>query len=418
MLTLEGAAQTAHFDTAAGRYHAGVYDRKRLELLKKLNVALSSLFMTQLKNLHKSILREYRKAIQDGLKGEGYDFAAVVKSTRAKAEEDFVKGAREVVLADSGWSYDESLAQLQEDVVTIADMLRVEETKKMVAVIERNIKRQTAETVELSLGKPSPDMWDKVLSSFKGALAKGESSYLSKASSFNCTDDENETALAALRKKSWLALRAKIDEQTADAVLLVRLKLAFEDRFRYDADGVPRVWKPEDDIDVVFRHAREHTLSLVPLYSKIKPLEPANEFELPSSLDPNDLESPEFDFLSSLTVLSDTKADEIASRFRREADAYYLEAKRSMISSISQVPYWMYGVLAVLGWNEFIAVLSSPVYFTMLLIGITGAYILYQLNLMGAFLQIVQTVGREVVRTGNEQLHRTSLSGLVAADSC
>jgi hypothetical protein len=42
-----------------------------------------------------------------------------------------------------------------------------------------------------------------------------------------------------------------------DATLLVKLKLAFEDKFRYDAAGVPKVWKPEDDIDGAFRTARE-----------------------------------------------------------------------------------------------------------------------------------------------------------------
>jgi hypothetical protein len=40
------------------------------------------------------------------------------------------------LLAETGWSYEESLGQLKEDVVAIADLLRVEETRKMVLVIE------------------------------------------------------------------------------------------------------------------------------------------------------------------------------------------------------------------------------------------------------------------------------------------
>ena len=65
----------------------------------------------------------------------------------------------------------------------------------------------------------------------------------------NCTNEENRVSLAALRKRAWIAFRAKIDEQTADPVILGKLRTHFEERFRYDEAGVPRVWKPDDDID-------------------------------------------------------------------------------------------------------------------------------------------------------------------------
>lgn len=75
---------------------------------------------------------------------------------------------------------------------------------------------------------------------------------------FNCTTEENDEALTLLRKRSWLAVRTKIDEQTAESVMLVKLKLIFEDRFRYDDEGIPRVWKPDDDIDAIFKKAKDH----------------------------------------------------------------------------------------------------------------------------------------------------------------
>lgn len=74
---------------------------------------------------------------------------------------------------------------------------------------------------------------------------------------FNCTDQENAASLKALRRRSWLALRAKIDEQTSDANILTKLRGNFEERFRYDDNGVPRVRKPEDDIDTAYRKARD-----------------------------------------------------------------------------------------------------------------------------------------------------------------
>lgn len=80
---------------------------------------------------------------------------------------------------------------------------------------------------------------------------------------FNCTEEENETALGSLRTRTWLALRAKIDELTADTAILGKLRTHFEERFRYDEQGVPQVWKPDDDIEGAFRKAKDQVCSLL-----------------------------------------------------------------------------------------------------------------------------------------------------------
>ncbi|GAA5886919.1 hypothetical protein JCM5296_005191 [Sporobolomyces johnsonii] len=402
------AALTA-YDTAASRYHATVYARQRVELLSKLHATLHPLFLSHLKNLHKLVLRTFRQSIEQALRTEGYDFARVVQGAREEAERTFDKEARQVELEESGWSASEQRGLLEEDMDSVAELLRKEETRKMVAVIERNIKRQVTDVVELSLTKPSPDMWDKVLSAFKATLAKSEEAYLQKATSFNCSSSENDSALTLLRRRAWLALRGKIDEHTTEQALLVKLKGVFEEKFRYDNEGVPRVWKPEDDIDVIFKNARDGVLELVPLYASIKPVDPSNEFTLPPS---SPVDAPtsaadldDFDFPTSLLILTPSQQSALSTRFRRESDAYYLEAKRSMVASRAQIPYWIYGVLAVLGWNEFVAVIRSPVYFTMLLLLGAAAYVTWSLNMTGPVLAVARGVTNEVIRTVNEQLH-------------
>jgi hypothetical protein len=202
-------------------------------------------------------------------------------------------------------------------------------------------------------------------------------------------------ALAALRRRAWRALRAKLDEQTADSFLAAKLRSVFEDRFRYDEAGTPRVWSPTDDIDGLYRAARDEvsnvgtrgvaaavliffvcqTLALVPLYARI---EPTNASLLPSIPSHAALvergEEEEFDFDASLLLFGEARKADVAARLRKEADAYYVEAKRSTVSSIAQVPVWMYAVLAALGWNEAMAVLRSPLYFAFVLILLASAY--------------------------------------------
>ncbi|KAJ8516604.1 hypothetical protein ONZ45_g6107 [Pleurotus djamor] len=413
----------SRYDRDASRYHQGVYKRKRADLIASLDSVLSPLFLGQLKNLHKSCLVTFKKEMLGGVNGEGYNFAEVVKSAQAKCESEFVSGAKEAVVEEESgaWNWQEEFELLKEEMQSVANQCRKDETKKMVNVIERAFKKQISEPVELQLNKPVSNMWDNILKVFKENLQKSEASYLAKAQSFNCTDEENATSLATIRQRAWTSLKDKIDEQTADTVILGKLRTYFEERFRYDEHGVPRVWRPDDDIDGVFKKAKDQTLSLIPLYSKVAPLDCANAYILPASPPTETSSEEDFDFEASLTVFTESKALDLTSKFRRDADAYYVEAKRSTVSSIAQIPVWMYGILVLLGWNEAMMVLFNPLYFTMLLIGLVSAYLIFQLGLAGPLYQVLRTISAEVQRQAaiklREQFAQPVLEAPVQATS-
>ncbi|KAF8520478.1 RHD3/Sey1 [Hysterangium stoloniferum] len=399
----------AQYDRDASRYHKGVYRRKRTDLLAQLNSVLSPLFLGQLKNLHKDVLATFKQDLINKLRGEGYSFGDVVSKARQRLTQRFQEGAEEARKvkeddeSDEEWNWHEEEELLNIEVAAIASQMRLDETKKMVNQIERNFKKAISDPVELHLNQATSDMWDRILTVFRSTLDKAESSYLSKAQSFDCTDEENTMALSTLRRRAWQALRAKVDEQTADAILIGKLRAHFEERFRYDETGIPRVWKPDDDIDGGFRRARDETLELVPLYASIAPRDTSLTFTLPSE-PTSSAPDEEFDFDSSLQILAPTKAVEITTRFRRDADAFYVEAKRSMVSSVAQIPLWMYGVLVVLGWNEAMTVLFNPLYFVVLIGALGAAWIIVQLNLVGPLLQVSRTVGNEIQRQATTRL--------------
>jgi hypothetical protein len=53
--------------------------------------------------------------------------------------------------------------------------------------------------------------------------------------------------------------------------------------------------------------------------------------------------------------LSEAKRQDLVVRFKKTADGVYVEAKRSAIGGITQVPLYFYGLLLALGWNEIVA---------------------------------------------------------------
>ncbi|CAH7668864.1 RHD3/Sey1 [Phakopsora pachyrhizi] len=407
----------ASFDLAASRYNQGVYQRKRLDFLNKMNATLSPIVTVQLKNLSKVILKNFQeeliKQLKNEARGSARDFGELVNDIKTESEEEFQTAAKLLLLEDTDWNYDEELAQLREDMASISLRSKIEEMKKLINAIQRNAKREVEEVAELALGQHSEEMWDVVLDGFCRTIERSTRQYLSKSIGFSCTDEENAKTIDLITKKSWISLRNKIDEQTVDVSLLVKLKLAFEEKFRYDADGVPRVWKPEDDIDTTFKNAKDATLSLLSFYSTIKPKDSSLESCIPSELlESDDPDILDYNFSDSRTILTASKQSELSNRLKKEFDAYYLEAKRSLVSSISQIPYWMYLVIGVLGWNEFVAVLRSPVYFMTLIILGFATWMTFKMNLQGPVLTIGTGMINETKRVAQQKLKEYLVVGL------
>lgn len=115
-----------------------MYKRKRADLVGAADSTLSPLFLGQLKNLHKACLSAFKRDVLDGMRGEEYNFADVVGAARKGAEGAFVAGATEAVVeeGDTQWAWEDELGLLREEVQSVADQCRRDETKKMINAIE------------------------------------------------------------------------------------------------------------------------------------------------------------------------------------------------------------------------------------------------------------------------------------------
>lgn len=153
---------------------------------------------------------------------------------------------------------------------------------------------------------------------------------------------------------------------------MLKLRENFEDKFRYDEEGVPRIWRPSDDIEGLYTKARESTLELIPLLSRFKLLSTSSPPPLDAWIGtpPQNITAADEEDLNpiggvdedegktleeEMTILGDVKRQDLATRFKKTADGVYVEAKRSAIGGVAQVPLYFYGLLLALGWNEIVA---------------------------------------------------------------
>jgi protein SEY1 len=384
------------FEISAGRYHKGVYTRKRTELETKIDQRLKTLYQGQLSAAHKSGVATFSEKVSGAVKagqksGGSYEFAEIVEGEKKKTLEYFKKEAQSLAIQGVPWTNFKSQYMLYEkELDEVSAKLRKEEMRRLATRVERWVKSRLGEAVGLEFNKlgsgrggsgapesgekppTEKDLWDRIWNVFLSIVKESEDRFTDRAKSFEASQEEVDIGLWRLRRKSWVALRGKIDDEVMEGNILLKLRENFEDKFRYDEAGVPRIWRPSDDIEGIYTKARESTLTLIPLLSR---------FRLSTTLSPPDL--PEFighqpagaevedeDDLTPIggvdeedgksleeetTVLSESKRQDLVVRFKKTADGVYVEAKRSAIGGITQVPLYFYGLLLALGWNEIVA---------------------------------------------------------------
>ena len=396
VMSVARKALLASFEVEASRYHKGVFKRKQVELETKADGRLKTLFQGQMSAAHKSGISEFSEAVTTAVKAGqkksgSYDFYKIVQSEKQKAVKKFEMEARGSLVEGTPWSdYKSQLNLYQKELDEVSGRLRKEEMRRLATRSERWVRSKLDESVGLEFNKlgsgrggsgapaegtkadTEQDLWDRIWNAFTDTVSHAESRFSDRAQSFDASPDEVEVGLWRLRRKSWGALRDKINEEMMEGNLLLKLRENFEDKFRYDEEGVPRIWRPTDDIEGAYTRARESTLELIPLLSRFKlsrtssppPLD-AWIGEAPSDVtaaDEEDLqpiggvdEDEGKTLAEEMTILSDGKAQDLSTRFKKTADGVYVEAKRSAIGGMTQIPLYFYGLLLALGWNEIVA---------------------------------------------------------------
>ena len=383
------------FETEASRYHKGVYVRKKGELESKIDVRLKVLFQGQLSAAHKSGVKDFSDAVSAAVKagqkkGGSYDFAEIVDREKKIALSKYDKEARGVLVEGAPWSkYKQEMSLYQKDLDEVSGGLRRDEMRRLATRVERWVRSRLGESVGLEFnalgsgrgGSGAPEagergnekeIWDRIWSVFIKTVGEAERRFTDRAKSFDASSGEVDVGLWRLRRKSWGVLRAKIEEEMMEGNLLLKLRENFEDKFRYDEAGVPRIWRPTDDIEGIYTKARESTLTLIPLLSRFQSADtstppqldvwignappeetPADEEDLApiGGVDEEEGKSLEEEMLT----LTDAKRQDVTTRFKKTADGVYVEAKRSAIGGMTQVPLYFYGLLLALGWNEIVA---------------------------------------------------------------
>ncbi|ORX57143.1 root hair defective 3 GTP-binding protein [Piromyces finnis] len=371
------------FSVEGCRYRQDIYEKKKSDFLEQMNNTLYSYYTAQITNAQKAIVINFKEKFDDKVIDDNNDFKNTFDGLYENSLNEFQAVVDEITLPQTNWNSNEFIKKVKEELNTIGNNIRRKKVNEIRFTIDKSLRKEVVLCVRSALNENiSENLWEDLFDKYGVIVEQNENKFINKATVYSCEENELKHISKELKKASWDAFYDTIFDETKDTLMIIRLKEKFESIFRYDSNGLPKVWKPGDDIDGQFQNSLNEAYKLCDLFNRIKiPLTKIKEITEVDNIDEDALE-----------IIEPSKKKMLINRFRNTVEILYIDAKHSVVSTKAEIPYWMFIVIIVLGWNEFMAVLHNPVYFLLALIAGITVYALYRMNMIQPTLKIIRSI--------------------------
>ncbi|KAJ8099869.1 RHD3/Sey1 [Lipomyces tetrasporus] len=398
------------YDAQASRYTRTVYEEKRQELLAKIDAKLAHIYGHYISTLHKIAIQKFNTSVTSELGRPNYIFLDSIQAAKSETLDAFVAAATEAQVEGALLPFESELQSLTSDIEESVSRLRALEAKKLGSRITRRLTSDLDDIYPRIYKNPNEDFWDRIVLTFREVLDKNLAIYKVEKDDVVTYDlglggtvAEVAAEIDQIKMEAWKALYRKMKEFSKPENVLIRLREHFEERFKYDDNGVPRVWKPADDISDIYSESLKSAMRLLPLYATAR-LENGDTVFPDPDVVPALQRDEEIEIEKFPILLSESQMLPIRNDLKRIADSMYVDAKRSTIQSIRQVPLYFYILLLALGWNEIMAILRNPLYFALLAMVGGVVYVAYFLHLLGPIMKMGNAAFDQAVTSGKEKL--------------
>ena len=412
------------YDNLASRYTKVVYLENRSALISKVNGRfLTGAIDPFLANFTKSLIGQLSQLVEgssDGDKSRSQPFIQRLLSAKQTITSDF-DGLlqefmdKELLDSDNFETLKTTFAKLADDEV---DKLRDQHIKSIISKFKKSITYDIRDDVVALLANPSRDLWDRVLSYFNERIDSylreykvdtTDSQDLTGLPSYDfhvgLTEEQNTKIYKKLRYIAWSALNNTVHDYLKEDTVVNILRDRFENSFRFSSDDTPILWKNEQQIDERFRVAKERALEVLNVLCIAKTRE---NVEVVPDVDISEIEYEDDSGVYHMDrfahILNELQKEKVLRQFRRQINLSVVDAKRSIITTTTRVPIWMYFLLVVLGWNEFMLIIKNPLLVTLILISLVGVYFLHKFDMWAPVITVTKTAVGEVKTTIKSKL--------------
>jgi hypothetical protein len=403
-------------------YAPGVVELKRIELLDRMKAAVHDVYRSQLLLIRENAVQAFKKLLGQVVRRDTVllDFLATVEKIKDEILSFFDAKASEAVYPGEEWDCSQYREQLTDEVNRHIQ----DERTHQIRILTDNEKQLLADNMKSGLSdilrSPSADFWKVTRSFLQEKLDELRDHLQEQLQGFNADENEMEGVLDVLKAHARVVLHGYIEGYVNQ--LTLRMNNRYDEIFKFNGQ-VARTWRSVDEIQRVHNQAAQGALSLLdifflnrlehPEYDHIHLRIPSqeqigDEFKFPDKREVIDTatkygaprrrsnkrisqDNDEEDESQSVTT---PQVEEL--RIEEEFNANLLIDKNTcsrmhtdfivrihsnlqstqdrflMLSNNQSIPWWMFIVLLVLGWDELMYFLKKPFY--LLLFIIVGAF--------------------------------------------
>lgn len=405
---------TAHYDLHSSRYKDSVYQDIKQDLFNKMDIKLEEFQTKVLRNLSDGIVAKIEPDFVCLKKEQtNTSIAELINTVIANSKKEYESVSLNYLIVDdlkANSRYSDNLEEqrdyLEKKMTDVVRKLKLKASNNLVKNISKKFQTNFKDIIVEELSQPSAESWDVIM--FKYEKLKER---LLKRYEFGATfnfdlglnNSQDEELYIKVQKKIWDLFDNVVHDFVNDDTVARILRNVFEDTFKYDDKGMPLILETIPQLDSRFNFAKNKTLDLLSVMSSIKlnsgekickpqfkvEDEEGNDYEsdMQSEYDENNEKIDKF-----ITLLSTKEQAKVKQRFKRESDALYLDSKRAMVANKTSIPVYIWMIILVLGWNEFMAILRNPFLFVIAIIGLTSFYFAYNTQMLGPILTVVSAM--------------------------
>ncbi len=377
------------YDEGAYRYAKSVAKQKGQDLREKIGNDCRVLFEAQIATASDNAMKDFEERLSNkkasskrnasGAPWEQWGIVSLKAKGAVLENFDAVCATESVGASDHPLSFAETsavnarkrlIASLDSELARATEDATVKAREFCLESFDKEFKPNLA----MVLDKAEEDVWDRTSEVAAQTWEKTRENSVSVFGSegLGLDGEALEEAIEDELKPGCLERSVKSirDSVGSPSSFVHRMTKRFDDLFRFDENGVPRSFGPDEDLKTLYIEARGEAEKLADLFAEIKLTGPLTVLRRAT----RDAKS-----TTPKRIFEAHQKTDLRNELHRRAGAVFMEARRSQEAAkiTTRVPVWLIGLIIVLGWNEIMAVLRSPILlFLCLLLG-PMLYLLY-----------------------------------------
>lgn len=337
----------AIYDKDASGYFENTYRAIREDLINSLMDQSKDLFHSQLKLILNQLFQKAKEQFASKLsKTQASEtFSEITQKIVSEVREEFHIQANSSMVANSSWEISEFEIELENFLTEkIGD-----EKEKQFALLNKEIDgifggKLTADIGKILEGAMEIPIWGRLKDLQSGVMQPTEARSVRIFQSLDRPEEEAQVFINSIRIRCLAVIRLKIDKFTKN--LEEYLTKKFNQMFNKDEKGIPRDPKTAD-YESVFSSSKNRVLPV---------LEQFKYFLLSPDWERTENDSHE-------ELLSEDDYEKVLEGFLRDAERTYKDALHIKEFGYNRggLPKWSMLLMVLLGWNELLWVLKSPI---------------------------------------------------------